>query len=85
MKKYLTLLLISILSLGLLSCSQSKDKSMTSADKKSLSVNVDTTDESGLSFEPSKDTSKTSEEKARQEPDKQSTSGNLDKTDEKGW
>ena len=53
MKKYLILLLISMLSLGLLSCGRSKDKtnvdkqSLTNGDKKSLSGNPDTTDEKG--------------------------------------
>ncbi len=71
MGKYLTLLLIFILSLGLLSCSQSKDKSMTDADKKSISSFPDTTDERGWSFEDEqklpKDKSNTSDKKAEQE------------------
>jgi len=71
MRKYLILFLISIFSLGLLSCSQSKDKSMTDADKKSISSFPDTTDESGWSFEGEqklpKDKSNTSDKKAEQE------------------
>ncbi len=43
MKKYLILLLISILSLGILSCGKSKDK--TDADKQSTSNYPDPTDE----------------------------------------
>jgi len=71
MKKYLTLLLISILALGLLSCSQSKHESMSDADKESLSGNVDPTDESRWSFDgeekPSKEKSNTSDKKTGQE------------------
>jgi hypothetical protein len=70
MRKYLMLLLISIFSLGLLSCSRSKDKSMTNADKESISSHPDPTDEKGWSFEgeqkPSKEKSNTSDKKAEQ-------------------
>ncbi len=70
MRKYLILFLISIFSLGFLSCSQSKDKSMTDADKKSISSHPDPTDEKGWSFEGeqklSKEKSNTSDKKAEQ-------------------
>ena len=84
MKKYLTFLLVPILLLGLVSCSQSKDKSMTSADQKSLSGHIDTTDESGLSVSGEGGLSnKVSHQKA-QEAKKRATSGSIDTTDENG-
>lgn len=51
MKRYLAILLISVLSVGLLACSQSKDQEMTSADKKSLSGNINTKDETSWSID----------------------------------
>ncbi len=70
MRKYLILFLISIFSLGLLNCSQSKDKNMTNADKESVSSKPDPTDEKGWSFEGeqklSKEKSNTSDKKAEQ-------------------
>ena len=86
MKKYLTFLLVPILLFCLVSCSQSKDKSMTSADQKSLSGHIDTTDESGLSVGSEGGASdKVDHQKAQQERGgARATSDRIDATDEGG-
>jgi len=86
MKNHLRFLLIPILLLGLAACGQSKEKGMTSADKKSLSRHIDTTDESGLSVGGEGGSSdKVDHQKAQQgRAGAKATSDRIDATDEGG-